>query len=108
MIDTDLDAGRGGSEPGDEPVYVHAPDVLCRTFGTTVMLRVRSGPGLLRLDGPSAALWSSLSSPRTLAASARSLADMFGVPDDDVRQDIDPVVEELVALGALQALRNAS
>lgn len=94
--------------PGQETFYAHAPGVLYRTFGSTVMLRVRSGSGLLRLDGPGAALWDTLSSPKTLAASARSLADLFDVPDDAVRQDIDPVVEELVALGALRALRPAS
>lgn len=93
---------------GPDTVYGHAPEVCCRRFGSTVMLRVRSGAGLLRLDGPAAALWASLQTPDTLAGSARSLAEAFQAPYEQVRQEVARLVDELVELGALRPQRPAS
>jgi hypothetical protein len=101
------DYPRPGARAADEAVYTHAPDVIYRSFGPTVMVRVASSRGLLRLDGAGAALWTTLQSPRTLTASAESLAEMFEAPGDEVRQDIGRLVEELVELGALQVTRPA-
>lgn len=83
--------------------YHHAPAVLWRETGDSVLLLVRDSSRMLTLNGSGAALWTLLSRNRSVSDSAELLAQHFDAPVSDIARDIAPVIEELAAAGALVA-----
>lgn len=87
-----------------DAVFRRAPGVLHRTAGGgAVILLVRGvEPALLELAGSGAALWHSLTQPRSARDCAEQLAPTFGIDVSSIEDDIAPVLCQLATLGALE------
>jgi hypothetical protein len=83
--------------------YRHAPDVLWRATGDSVLLMLRQTPRMLTLNGSGAAVWFLLARPRSVSDSAELLAGHFDASADGIERDIAPLIEELATMGALVA-----
>jgi hypothetical protein len=69
-------------------------------FGVVVLPEQTDDP--VTLAGSGALLWELLAQPRTLPDVAEELAGLYGAPVDVVASDLEPVVERLVSIGALE------
>ncbi len=83
-------------------VFQRADAVLTRRVGSSMLLLVRGNAELVEVSGAGVALWDSLAQPRSGADCVRLLARSYGVDEDTVRHDIDPVLGDLVERGALR------
>lgn len=92
------------AESVPDAVFRRAPGVLDRTAGGGAVLLLVRGvePALLELGGSGAALWHSLSQPRSARTCAEQLASAFGVDVSAIEDDIAPVLCQLARLGALE------
>jgi hypothetical protein len=84
------------------PVYRRPPSVLWRNSADrVVILPPRSGHPVT-IDGPGQALWSLLAEPQSVASMINALAVQYAVDQAVVAEALDPLLAELVELGALE------
>jgi hypothetical protein len=77
--------------------------VLTRRSGDRlILLTPRGGDELVELTGTSLMLWDVLETPHDQEGIAQLLARTFDVDAEVVRQDIAPVLDDLVERGALE------
>lgn len=69
-------------------------------FGVVVLPEHADDP--VTLAGSGALLWELLAQPRPLPDVAEELAGLYGAPVAVVMRDLEPVVDRLVTLGALE------
>ena len=85
-------------------VMHRSPGVLWRDGEFGVVLLAPGGRAPLTMTGTGRALWRALATPGTVDDLAEALAAEFGADATQVRADIAPVVDELCAIGAVEAV----
>ena len=85
-----------------EPRLRRSPGVLWRRSLDAVVLVAPGSADLVTLVGTGPAVWELLADWRTLDDLAAILADAFGASSDQVRADLEPILSDLTAAGALQ------
>jgi hypothetical protein len=78
------------------------PTVLWRRTGRAVLLLPPRAEKPIWLTGTGVQLWESLSEPRTVDELARRLAREFAADPRQVVMDLEPVLAELVGIGAVR------
>jgi len=78
------------------------PAVLWRRSGTAVVFLPPGAPDPLTLAGSGPEIWELLAEPRTLDALVTLLAAAHGADPDQVRADVEPVLDQLLESGALE------
>jgi hypothetical protein len=87
----------------DLVTYQHSMSVLTRrSVDRMLLLTPRGGDELVELKGTGLMLWEMLETPLDEAGIAERLARTFDVDAELVRRDIAPVLDDLVARGALE------
>lgn len=84
--------------------FAQDPAVLSRTTGRQTLLCTRDEPEPFVLDDTAQAAWQAFRAPRTVAEVAGDLASSFRADPAVVARDLEPVVADLVARGALVAV----
>jgi hypothetical protein len=82
-------------------VLARAPDVLWRELPGEVILLGPTHELPLAVVGSTAAVWSLLTTPRTLDELASELARTYELDPDDIRSDVAATVDRLVDEGLL-------
>jgi hypothetical protein len=77
--------------------YQRSPRVLWRFTARGVLLLSPADGQLVELNGSGRVMWEALRQPRTLDEAATELGSHFGLPAEQVRAAIRPVLDELVA-----------
>ena len=95
---------RAGGHRLSPPRYRRREDVLWRRSLDTVLLLppMASEPVILAGTGP--AVWEVLAAAVSAAELAAELAGCFGADTVEVEQDLEPVIERLVALGVVDVV----
>ena len=89
-------------EPAGEPRWRRAPDALWRRAFDAVIVLPAGVDEPMTLVGSGPQLWELLVEPRTFASLVDALASAFSEDRDVVAADIAPVVERLIAVGAIE------
>lgn len=85
-----------------EPVWTRTAGTLCRRSLDTVLLLSPGAAEPVTLAGSGAVLWELLATPASTATLVAALAAHFDADEEVVEADVRPVLDELVALGALR------
>jgi hypothetical protein len=80
------------------------PAVLWRRSADAVLFLPPGAPAPLTLAGSGPEIWELLLEPRTLDALVTLLAAAHGADPDQVRADVEPVLDQLLASGAIETL----
>lgn len=75
--------------------FDRSPRVAWRNVGRDVLLAPPDTRGYELLTGPGGQLWRELAGGRTVAELAETLAAFFAVPAEDIRSDVERIVDEL-------------
>jgi hypothetical protein len=78
--------------------------VLWRRSGAAVLFLPPGAPDPLTLTGSGPEIWELLLEPRTLDALVTLLATAHGADRNQVRADIEPVLDQLLTSGAIEIL----
>jgi hypothetical protein len=81
--------------------YWRRPDVLWRRSLDAVILLPPLGDDPVTLAGTGPAIWELLTAPISVTQLVRLLAVVYGVDRHVIESDVVPVLDELVALGAV-------
>jgi hypothetical protein len=85
-----------------EPRFERNPAALCRRLVDGVLVLGPSADEPLRISTPGDAVWDLLAEPLAPGALEEDLSQIFNVPVDVVRADIDPVLRALMVIGAIR------
>jgi hypothetical protein len=94
----------GSAPAAPEARLERHPDALHRWLLDGVLVAGPRSDEPLHLTTPGDAVWAVMAEPRTPATVAALLGKVFGVPAPVVRTDIAPVLDALLAVGALRAV----
>ena len=81
--------------------WAHAPGVLWRRSAGRIVVDPPDGHDALLLEGSAAAVWDLLADPQELDALSVELSRRFAVPAATVRDDIEGLLADLEAAGAV-------
>ena len=84
-----------------EPRLGHAARTLWREVVGGLLVRPPSG-AVIRLTGSGPAVWRALETPTSVESLVTQLAGEYDFDADAVREDVTPVLEQLVERGALR------
>ena len=78
---------------------VRAPGSLWRRIGDGVIVTVAGSEAFDRLTPTGAVVWLLLDRPRTPDEIAERVAQLYGIAVQDVRSDVEALLDDLVARG---------
>lgn len=81
--------------------FVRANHVLWRNLPDRLILLHRGGADLVEVRGAGSLVWEVFAEPSTVEEAAAALADVLAMPSAYVREQIEPVVSELVRRGLM-------
>ena len=81
--------------------WCHAPGVLWRRSVGRIVIDAPGADEPLLLDGSGAVVWDLLTEPLEIDALSLELSRRFAVPASTVRGDVEPLLAELHAAGAV-------
>lgn len=87
--------------------YCRANRTVWRLAHDTALVRAAASNEVLVLAGAGSDLWQLFSEPLTIEQAARRLADSYGVPLEQVEQDIARLVDDLTSRRVLDRLDSA-
>lgn len=87
--------------------YCRADRALWRRAHGTVLVLPASGQDVLALTGAGDDLWRLLFEPMTIHQTARRLAEIYDRSPDEITREIAPILDDLVARGALNRMESA-
>lgn len=84
-----------------DPAFRQHPGTLRRRLPDGVLLLAPAATEPIVITGPGADLWDLLARPDAFASAADTIARAYAGDPDQVRRDLAPVWDRLVAVGAL-------
>ncbi len=85
----------------DHAEFGRAPDALFRRLLDGVLVLTPTMDEPVRISSPGDAIWAALAQPITAALLVETLAGLYGAPVETVRRDVEPVLAQLHAWGAI-------
>lgn len=83
---------------------VRSPKALARRTLDTVLVLGSTASEPVRLEGSATLLWALLAQPISIRDIIETLAEHFGVPHDQIRDDLVIPFERLMIVGALEVV----
>jgi hypothetical protein len=84
-------------------LLAHSPSVLTRVIGSRLLVLGTTGDVRV-LEGTARIVWEALTEPTSTTALCSELATIFGVTPEQVREDVTPLVTDLLEVGVLVEL----